>query len=109
MSIARSIILDNPIVIFDDSLSAVDTATDRRIRERIKKDNPTSLIISHRISTLKECDNILVLEKGKITSFGKHEDIKENDSLYKRILDIQNEVKDSFHMSLEETVTCLAE
>lgn len=109
MSIARSMILENPVVIFDDSLSAVDTATDRRIRERIKMDNPTSLIISHRISTLKECDHILVLEKGEITAFGTHEEIKGKDSLYKRILDIQNEVKDSFHMSLEETITCLAE
>lgn len=109
LSIARSIIQNKPIIVFDDSLSAVDSTTDRQIRDNIKDDKPTSIIISHRVSTLRECDKILVLEHGKVTAFGHHKDIKGGNNLYKRILDIQAEVKESFHMSLEEAEKCLVE
>lgn len=109
VSIARSLLLKNPILIFDDSLSAVDSETDRAIRARLQDDSPTSIIISHRVSTLKECDKILVLEKGEITAYGSHDSIIKKQSLYKRILTIQDEIKDQFHMTLEEAVTCLAE
>lgn len=104
LSIARSLILDTPIVVFDDSLSAVDSSTDRAIRKKLKDSNPTSIIISHRISTLKDADQILVLEHGEVKAYGTHEEIKDKDTLYKRILDIQDEVKESFEISLEEEV-----
>lgn len=109
VSIARSLIRKNPIIVFDDSLSAVDTETDRKIRERLKRDNPTSIIISHRISTLKEADKIMVLEKGEIKAIGTHSEIKDKNTLYRRILDIQEEVKESFHISIEEADPCLVD
>lgn len=104
LSIARSLILDTPVVVFDDSLSAVDSETDRKIRKKLKDSSPTSIIISHRISTLKDADLILVLEHGEVKAYGAHEEIKDDDTLYKRILDIQSEVKESFKISLEEEV-----
>lgn len=102
IAIARGLIKRNPVIIFDDSLSAVDTATDREIRSRLKEDNPTSIIVTHRVSTLKECDKILVLEKGRVTAFGNHFEIKELNTLYSRILEIQNEVKENFHLTMED-------
>lgn len=92
LAIARTLIKESPVLIFDDSLSAVDTQTDAEIREALasEKKDKTTIIISHRISTVKDADVILVLENGKITAQGKHEDLIKHDGLYKRIYDIQN-------------------
>ncbi len=92
VAIARRIITDSPIVIFDDSLSAVDTETDAAIRHRLNKDSDhlTTIIISHRVSTLSEADRILVLEEGKISDLGTHDELIKKDGLYKRIWMIQN-------------------
>jgi ATP-binding cassette subfamily B protein len=91
VAIARTLIKDMPILIFDDSLSAVDTETDRVIREEIKKKslNNTTFIISHRISTVMEADKIIVLNHGKIESIGTHENLISKDGIYKRIWEIQ--------------------
>lgn len=99
IAIARTLIQENPIVIFDDSLSAVDTETDRVIRSNLQdgRVKPTSIIISHRISTVREADQIMVLEKGRVTALGNHNEIKSLDNLYKRILDIQSEIEEEFH------------
>lgn len=96
MAIARRIITDAPIVIFDDSLSAVDTETDAAIRQRLKQSNKslTTIIISHRVSTLSEADRILVLEDGEITQLDNHENLIAQEGLYKRIWGIQNAYKD---------------
>lgn len=96
MAIARTIINNSPIVIFDDSLSAVDTETDISIRSALKsrKDKSTTIIISHRISTISEADLILVIDKGKIVQRGTHEDLIVADGLYKRIYNIQNSLND---------------
>ncbi len=92
VAIARTILEGMPVMIFDDSLSAVDTETDRMIRAALKKSyaDTTTLIISHRINTLAETDRILVLEDGKITAFDTHEKLVEQEGLYKRIWEIQN-------------------
>lgn len=92
VAIARTLIKNMPILIFDDSLSAVDAETDRVIREELKKkstDN-TTFIISHRISTVMDADKIIVLNQGKIESMGTHKDLISKDGIYKRIWDIQN-------------------
>lgn len=91
LAIARKIITEAPILIFDDSLSAVDTETDRIIRDRLSKRNgsQTTLIISHRLSTLMEADRIMVLENGTFGHIGTHEELLESCDLYKRIADIQ--------------------
>ncbi|NLV89277.1 MAG: ABC transporter ATP-binding protein [Tissierellia bacterium] len=96
MSIARTIINDCPIVIFDDSLSAVDTETDISIRKALNKrrNKATTIIISHRISTVSEADQILVIDKGKIVQRGSHHDLIKEEGLYKRVYNIQSSLDD---------------
>ena len=91
VAIARTIIKHSEILIFDDSLSAVDTETDAAIREELgkKAENTTTIIISQRITTLKEADKIFVMEKGAITDIGTHETLIKKEGLYKKIWDIQ--------------------
>ena len=96
MAIARTLIMESPIVVFDDSLSAVDTETDISIRKALKKrkNKATTIIISHRVSTVSEADKIIVLEKGKITQMGTHDELIRKEGLYKRINEIQNSIDD---------------
>jgi len=102
VAIARTIINGSPILIFDDSLSAVDTETDAAIRRRLKKlDNKaTTFIISHRLITLAEADMILVLDQGRIVQQGTHLELIEQEGLYKRVWAIQNSIEEE--LSLEE-------
>jgi len=94
VAIARTLVNDTPILIFDDSLSAVDTETDRVIREKLKKKsvNNTTFIISHRIATAMDADKIIVLNHGKIEAIGTHEVLIKKDGIYKRIWEIQTSV-----------------
>ncbi len=94
VAIARTLISNSPVVIFDDSLSAVDTSTDIAIRENLKKMDKkvTSIIITHRISTAKDADLILVLDEGKIEESGTHEELIKREGLYKRIYEIQSKM-----------------
>ena len=91
IAIARTVLRDSDILIFDDSLSAVDTETDAKIRKSLnrRKKKITTFIISHRISTLMEADRILVLEDGHIVQQGTHDQLVELDGLYSRIWKIQ--------------------
>lgn len=92
IAIARTIIdEDKRILIFDDSLSAVDTETDLRIRQALKERSKdiTTLIISHRIQTLAEADQIIVLDEGRVVQKGTHESLIHEEGLYKRIWDLQ--------------------
>lgn len=95
--IARSLIKNAPVLIFDDSLSAVDTQTDSAIRAALKaeKGNKTIIIISHRIATVCEADKIIVLEHGTITQEGTHSELIAQAGLYKRIYDIQSAMQDT--------------
>ncbi|MCR3955910.1 MAG: ABC transporter ATP-binding protein/permease [Gudongella sp.] len=95
MAIARAIITETPIVIFDDSLSAVDTETDIEIRKALEKRRniATTFVISHRISTVSNANMIIVLDKGKIVQSGTHRDLISQEGLYKRIYDIQSSVE----------------
>lgn len=91
VAIARTLVKDMPILIFDDSLSAVDSETDRVIREELKKKSKgsTTFIISHRISTVMAADKIIVLNHGSIESIGTHETLIKKEGIYKRIWEIQ--------------------
>jgi len=91
VAIARTLLKDMPILVFDDSLSAVDTQTDRIIREQLKEKSKgnTTFIISHRISTVMDADKIIVLNHGMIENIGNHETLIKKDGIYKRIWDIQ--------------------
>jgi ATP-binding cassette, subfamily B, multidrug efflux pump len=87
VSIARALIKPSPIIIFDDSLSAVDSKTETNIlntlRTQIK--SRTSIIISHRISTIQEADQIIVLDKGEIVERGTHQSLLKQDGIYKKM------------------------
>lgn len=91
LAIARMLIENKPIMVFDDSLSAVDSATDYQIRQALKKEmkHATVIIISHRITTLMGADQIFVLQKGEICERGTHVQLLNNDGLYRKIYDIQ--------------------
>ena len=95
VAIARTILRDCDILIFDDSLSAVDTETDAKIRRTLKerREGVTTFIISHRISTLKEADRILVMEDGHLAQQGSHEELLQQEGLYKRIWNIQTAIQ----------------
>jgi len=92
IAMARTLMQESPILIFDDSLSAVDTETDREIRKRLLKrqNKGTTIIISHRLTTISEADRIFVLEDGVITQIGKHADLIAQSGIYQRIWQIQS-------------------
>lgn len=104
VSIARMLVLEKPILIFDDSLSAVDTKTDVRIRNALKENNKnlTSIIITHRITTAKEADKIIVLEDGKVSQIGTHDELSQIPGLYKTLWDIQGALEEEFTMTVKK-------
>ena len=106
IAIARTLLKDNNILIFDDSLSAVDTETDAQIRAALKRKQKglTTLIISHRITTLSQADLILVLENGKLTQQGTHEELCAREGLYKRIYSIQSVLEEELSLAKAEEV-----
>ena len=91
-AIARMLTQNAPIMIFDDSLSAVDTETDAKIRSALEKrfGSATIILISHRITTLNKADKVLVLEQGRVSQFGTPEELREQPGLYRQIYDIQS-------------------
>lgn len=107
VAIARTLILDSPVLIFDDSLSAVDTETDTAIRKALKQrdKSATTFIISHRITTLSEADFILVLDEGRIVQTGTHQELIDEPGLYQRIWSIQNALEESEEELAEESAS----
>ena len=99
VAIARMLMQQTPIIVLDDSMSAVDTETDAAIRDALQrgKQDCTTFIISHRITTLCRADKILVLEGGRLVQEGTHEQLLEQDGLYRRIAEIQNLLEDELH------------
>ena len=93
LCIARALLRHPKILVFDDSTSACDTATDAKIREAIRTQLPgmTKIIIAQRILSVKDCDRIIVMDNGIITGFDTHENLLKANSLYQEINAIQNE------------------
>ena len=91
VAIARMLVEHTPVMIFDDSLSAVEAQTDAMIREALKKRmaGTTVILIAHRITTLMQADCIMVLEDGAVAEMGSHEQLMEHHGIYRRIYDIQ--------------------
>ena len=96
VAIARMLVQNAPIMVFDDSLSAVDAETDSSIRKALKENTggSTVILISHRITTLMQADQILVLENGKVAQLGTHEQLLRQDGIYREIYDIQMNQQD---------------
>ena len=91
VSIARALIRNPRILLFDDCLSAVDTQTEEQILSNLRKqiEGKTSIIISHRVSTVKHADNIIVLDRGKIVETGTHEELLQRGKLYYELYEKQ--------------------
>lgn len=91
VAIARMLLQKAPIMIFDDSLSAVDSQTDAKIRKALSESckNATVILISHRITTLMGADQILVLNQGKIQEQGTHEELISREGIYRQVYEIQ--------------------
>ena len=91
-AIARALVQNAPIMVFDDSLSAVDTETDAKIRAALEQrfGTATVILISHRITTLSKADQIIVLENGRIAERGTHETLKAAGGIYQKIYETQS-------------------
>ena len=90
LSIARSLIKDSEILILDDSTSALDYLTEKLLKENINKmEDKTVIIVAQRVSTVKNCDKIIVMYHGSIESIGTHEELLANSKVYKEIYDSQ--------------------
>ena len=91
ISIARALMKDAPILILDDSVSAVDTKTERTILENLRatRAGKTTILIAHRISTIETMDRILFIDNGRLAAFGKHTELYEACAEYRKMVDLQ--------------------
>lgn len=98
LCIARALLKKPKIIIFDDSTSAVDTATDAKIRLALREYVPeiTKIIIAQRLSSVKDADKIIVLDDGKVDGFDTHENLLKNNKIYKAVAEVQMESSGDF-------------
>lgn len=91
LSIARALLLDPPILLFDDATAAVDPETEHEIREALESamHGRTSIIVSNRLSTLRRSDKILILEGGRMTAYGTHAELLTSSPYYQRLAELQ--------------------
>ncbi len=91
ISIARALFKHAPILILDDSVSAVDVNTEEKIINNLKKTrkNKTTILIAHRVSTVKHMDKILLLDEGRVVGFGKYKELLENNLEFKKMVELQ--------------------
>ena len=96
VAIARMLMQQAPVMIFDDSLSAVDAETDTKIRTALREtlESATVILVSHRITTLMQADRILVLDEGRVSDLGTHQELISRPGIYKDIYDIQMRADD---------------
>ena len=91
ISIARALMKDSPILILDDSVSAVDTKTEKRILDNLRKtrEGRTTILIAHRISTIEKMDKILFIDDGRLVAMGPHEELYATCEEYRKMVDLQ--------------------
>ena len=103
LCIARALLKKPKVLILDDSTSAVDTATDAKIKQAFAQKIPgtTKIIVSQRISSIQDADRIIVLEDGKVSGFDTHENLMENNKVYREICEVQMQGGGDFDESAE--------
>ncbi|MCB0725758.1 MAG: ABC transporter ATP-binding protein [Ignavibacteriae bacterium] len=103
VTIARTLLKNPDIFILDDSTSSVDTETEFEIQKALRKSmkGKTTFVIAHRITSIQDCDRIIVLDKGKIVDMGTHDELIARDGFYKKIFDIQVSVEDEIRSETE--------
>jgi len=91
ISIARALMMEAPILILDDSVSAVDTKTEKTILENLRQTRAgkTTILIAHRISTIEQMDKILFIDDGKLAAVGRHGELYESNAEYRKMVDLQ--------------------
>lgn len=104
LCIARALLKKSKVLILDDSTSAVDTATDAKIKHAFATKIPgtTKLIVSQRISSIQDADRILVLDNGMVSGFDTHEHLVENNKVYREIYEVQTQGGGDFDEQAEE-------
>jgi len=103
LALARALLKNPPVLVLDDSLSAVDTGTERQILDAMKrrKGRQTTLIIAHRLSSVMHADRIMVLDEGRIAQLGNHQTLALEDGPYKRLCEIQGVLDASIRQDIE--------
>ena len=94
LCIARAILKKPKILILDDSTSAVDTKTDKLIRQGLRNDIPetTKIVIAQRISSIEDADQIIIVDDGKVNAIGTHEQLLKSNAIYQEVYNTQNRV-----------------
>ena len=89
--IARALLLDPPILLFDDATASVDPETEHEIREALDSamQGRTSIVVSNRLSTLRRADRVLILENGCVTAIGTHDELMQTSPYYRRLAELQ--------------------
>lgn len=109
IAIAQALLQEPSILVLDDALSAVDTGTERSILQaiRARRGRHTTLVIAHRLSTLREADRIVVMSEGRIESIGTHQELRDRPGLYRRLWEIQSrlEAQDDSHLRSGEELS----
>jgi subfamily B ATP-binding cassette protein MsbA len=92
ISIARAIISKSPILILDEATSSLDSKSEKLVQEALKKlmHNKTSIVIAHRLSTVKNAQNIVVLDKGKVIEHGTHDNLIKKKGVYNNLISLQS-------------------
>lgn len=103
VTIARTLLKDPDIFILDDSTSSVDTETEFEIQKALRKQmkGKTTFVIAHRITSIQDCDRIIIMDKGKIVDMGTHDELIAREGFYKKIFDIQVSVEDEIRTETE--------
>ncbi|MCU7555192.1 ABC transporter transmembrane domain-containing protein [Alteromonas sp. ASW11-19] len=91
IAIARAILADRPVLLLDEATSALDANSERRVQQALNRlmHGRTTIVIAHRLATVQHADRIVVMDKGKITSTGTHDELIENDMLYREYAELQ--------------------
>lgn len=106
VTIARTLLKNPSILILDDATSSVDTETDAAIRGALRKlmQNRTTFIIAHRVQSVMEADQILVMEQGRIVQRGNHEELLAQEGIYRRVYDLQARIEEDLEREIAEVV-----